>query len=65
MCKISKTPKKMSFEQAHSDPCIYTASGGEIFLIAVYVDDIALAGRSDQPMKLQRMQLQRNSRSKI
>ena len=43
--------KKMGFEQANSDPCIYTASGGELFLIAVYVDDIILAGRSDLRMK--------------
>eukprot|EP00794_Sanderia_malayensis_P020840 gene20840-22883_t len=41
----------MGFEQTSSDPCIYTASGGELFLIAVYVDDIILAGRSDKRMK--------------
>ena len=48
---LDKHLKKMGFEQANSDPCIYTASGGELFLIAVYVDDIILAGRSDQRMK--------------
>ena len=41
----------MDFEQTHSDPCVYTASGRELFLIAVYVDDIILAGRSDKCMK--------------
>jgi len=38
----------MGFEQANSDPCTYTASGGELFVIAVYVADILLAGRSDK-----------------
>ena len=33
-----------------SDPCVYTASGGELFLIAVYVDDIILAGKSNKHM---------------
>ena len=47
---LNKHLKKMGFEQASSDPCIYTASGGEPFLIAVYYDDI-LAGRSDERMK--------------
>eukprot|EP00794_Sanderia_malayensis_P004208 gene4208-4769_t len=41
----------MGFEQTSSDTCIYTASGGELFLIAVYVDDIILAERSDKCMK--------------
>ena len=48
---LDKHLKKMGFEQANSDPCIYTASGGELFLIAVYVDDIILAGGSDKRMK--------------
>ena len=47
---LAKHLKKMGFEQANSDPCVYTASG-ELFLIAVYVDDIILAGRSDKRMK--------------
>ena len=48
---LDKHLKKMGFDQANSDPCIYTASGGEVYLIAVYVDDIILAGRSDKRMK--------------
>ena len=48
---LDKQLKKMGFEQANSDPCVYTASGGEVFLIAVYIDDIILAGRSDKHMK--------------
>ena len=48
---LDKHLTKMGFEQTNSDPCVYTASGGELFLIAVYVDDIILAGRSDKRMK--------------
>ncbi len=48
---LDKHLKTMGFQQATSDPCIYTASGGEIFLIAVYVDDIILAGKSHERMK--------------
>ena len=39
--------KKMHFKQLENDPCIYTlTSGGEIFIAAVYVDDIILASKS-------------------
>ena len=48
---LDKHLKKMGFEQANSDPCVYTASGEELFSIAMYVDDIILAGRSDKRMK--------------
>ena len=40
--------KEMSFQQTASDPCLYIATEGEKFIIAVYVDDIILAGKSDQ-----------------
>ena len=34
----------MGFKQSKNDPCIYILnSGGKIFIIAVYVDDIILA----------------------
>ena len=42
--------KKMGFVQATSDPCLYVALEGEIFLISVYVDDILLAGKDDERM---------------
>ena len=42
--------QKMGFVPTTSDPCIYTASEGEMFVIGVYVDDIVLAGRSDKRM---------------
>lgn len=39
---------KMGFKQTTSDPCLYVATEGEMFIIAVYVDDILLAGKSDK-----------------
>ena len=38
--------KKLGCSQSSSDPCIYIASGGERFILGVYVDDIMLAIRS-------------------
>ena len=43
--------KKMGFVQTPSDPCLYVSSEVELFIIAVYVDDILLAGKSDKRMK--------------
>ena len=45
--------KEMGFKQTISDPCLYVSidSEGEIFVIAVYVDDIILGGRSETKMK--------------
>ena len=42
--------KKMSFKQTASDPCLYVTSEEEIFIIAVYVDNILLSRKSDQMM---------------
>ena len=42
--------KQMGFVQAKGDPRIYVTSEGEMFIIAVYVDDIILAGKSDKRM---------------
>ena len=42
--------KQMGFVQAKGDPYLYMASEGEMFIIAVYVDDIVLAGKGDQRM---------------
>ena len=41
----------MGFIQITSDPCLYISTEGEPFIIAVYVDDILLAGKSDKRMK--------------
>ena len=40
----------MGFNLSTSNPCIYTASEGEAFIIGVYVDDIILAGKSEKKM---------------
>ena len=40
--------KKMGFVQTASDPCLYVKSEGEMFIIAVYVDDLLLAVKSEQ-----------------
>ena len=38
--------KKIGFVQAAGDPCLYMSTEGEMFLIAIYVNDILLAGKS-------------------
>ena len=45
--------KKMGFVQATSDPCIYMLcdTGGEMFLLGVYVDDIILAGKGKKKIE--------------
>ena len=43
--------KEMGFIQSTSDHCIYMDAGGDVFFIGVYVDDIVLAGRSDERIK--------------
>lgn len=48
---LYKHLKEMGFEQSTSDPCIYMDTGGDVFCIVVYVDDMVLAGRSDQRIK--------------
>ena len=45
---LDKQLKDMGFVQSASDPCVYKDSGGEMFLIGVYVDDIILAGKTDK-----------------
>ena len=43
--------KKMGFIQSTSDPCIYMASEGEMFIIGVYVDDIVKDDKRMQEVK--------------
>ena len=41
--------KKLGFVQSVSDQCIYVAAEGEMFMIAVHVDDLVLAAaKSDK-----------------
>lgn len=44
---INEQLTTMGFIHSSSDPCIYTATEGEYFVVAVYVDDIILAGKVD------------------
>lgn len=43
--------KNLGFAQTLSDPCIYVKLGEELFIIAVYVDDIILACKSDKKIE--------------
>ncbi len=46
---LDRKLKEMGFVQITGDSCIYVKEEfGEIFIIAVYVDDILLAGKNDQ-----------------
>ena len=46
---LGKHLKKMGFKQSKNDPCIYMLNtGGEIFIISVYVEDIILAGKTSE-----------------
>ena len=40
--------KSMGFKQSTNDPCIYTSTTDGLFILAVYVNDILLAGKSQQ-----------------
>ena len=43
---LDKHLEKVGFKQSKNDPCIYIMNaGGEIFITAVYVDYITLAGK--------------------
>ena len=44
----------MVFQQSHHNPCIYTHSGGDPFIIRVYVDDIVLASRNAKHTEVKR-----------
>ena len=48
---MDKYLKSIGFVQANSDTCIYTASEGEMFVVAVYVDDIILGCRDVNRIK--------------
>ena len=40
----------MEFQRTSSDPCLYVNTVGELFIVAVFVDDILLACKSDEKM---------------
>lgn len=46
---LKKHFKKIGLKQSSYDPCIYMlSSGGETVIIAVYVDDIIIAGKTEE-----------------
>ena len=50
--EIDSQLKKMKFMPTASDPCVYVQDeAGELFFVAIYVDDIILGGRSEDRMK--------------
>ena len=56
--------KELNFETTISDPCIYVSTGDEPFYIGVYVDDIILAGPSNEKIQEVKMLCQQNLTSK-
>ena len=38
----------MGFKQSTNDPCIYIPTADSLLILAVYIDDIVLAGKSQQ-----------------
>lgn len=52
--------KEMGFAQSNNDPCIYYKNtGGDMFYMGVYVDDIVLAGKSETDLKQVKIALSR------
>lgn len=45
---LHETLKRMGFNQLPCDPCMYQKTEGELFIIAVYVDDIILGCKSSK-----------------
>lgn len=37
----------MGFKQTSSDPCVYVSAKGDMYIIAVYVDDLVVAGEKE------------------
>ena len=48
---LDNSLKKFGFVETSGDPCIYVNSEGELFIIAVYVDDIIFACKCNRMMK--------------
>ena len=42
--------QSIGFKQHQEDPCLYTATGGETVIVAVYVDDILVATQTKKKM---------------
>lgn len=50
-CSLDDSLKRLGFVQTSGDSCIYVKSEGDPCIIAVYVDDLILACKSDKLMK--------------
>ena len=48
---LDKRLKEMGFEPLSSDQCIYRTSEGDSLYIAIYVDDIVIAGKSEDELR--------------
>ena len=44
---LDKHLKSIGFNQHKEDPCLYTATGGETVIVAVYVDDLLIAAENE------------------
>ena len=50
--ELDQKLRSLGFTQSKNDPCIYTRiTGGELFVIAVYVDDIIQAGKNEKEIQ--------------
>ena len=48
---LSEHLKKLGLKQSSHDPCIYVSNSGGEIIIAVYVDDIIIAGKTEEVIK--------------
>ena len=50
--ELDQKLRSIGFIQSENDPCIYTRiTGGELFVIAVYVDDLIQAGKNEEEIE--------------
>ena len=56
---LDRQLREMKFKSTSGDSCLYvhTDPGGEVFLVAVYVDDIILGGKSESRMNAVKREL--------
>ena len=48
---LDKYLKERCFLQSASDPCIYVATEGKMFIVGVYVDDIIIESKNEEHLK--------------
>ena len=57
---LDKHLKKLGLKPSRNDPCIYTLNlGGEVIILALYVDDIILAGKLTEKIELENHKFER------